>query len=67
VPRSPLAEMPEMQAVAGEAPVLAGRALARADAALASKKPPAPIDGDASREALLKLLQGVWEPAQRYA
>jgi beta-N-acetylhexosaminidase len=60
-------QMPEMQAVAGEAPVLAGRALARADAALASKKPPEPIDADASREALLKLLQGVWEPAQRYA
>jgi beta-N-acetylhexosaminidase len=60
-------QMPEMQAVAGEAPVLAGQALARADAALASKKPPAPIDADAGREALLKLLQGVWEPAQRYA
>jgi beta-N-acetylhexosaminidase len=60
-------QMPEMQAVAGEAPVLAGQALARADAALASKQPPVPIDADAGREALLKLLQGVWEPAQRYA
>jgi beta-N-acetylhexosaminidase len=60
-------QMPEMQAVAGEAPVLAGKALARADAALASKRPPAPIDTDAGREALLKLLHGVWEPAQRYA
>jgi beta-N-acetylhexosaminidase len=60
-------QMPEMQAVADEAPVLAGQALARADAALASKQPPVPIDADAGREALLKLLQGVWEPAQRYA
>jgi beta-N-acetylhexosaminidase len=60
-------QMPEMQAVAGEAPVLAGQALARADAALASKQPPVPIDAHAGREALLKLLQGVWEPAQRYA
>jgi beta-N-acetylhexosaminidase len=60
-------QMPEMQAVAGAAPALAGQALARADAALASKKPPAPIDADAGREALLKLLHGVWEPAQRYA
>jgi beta-N-acetylhexosaminidase len=60
-------QMPEMQAVADEAPVLAGQALARAGAALASKRPPVPIDADAGREALLKLLQGVWEPAQRYA
>jgi beta-N-acetylhexosaminidase len=60
-------QMPEMQAVADEAPVLAGQALARADAALASKQPPVPIDADAGREALLKLLQGIWEPALRYA
>jgi beta-N-acetylhexosaminidase len=60
-------QMPEMQAVAAEAHVLAGDALCRADAALASKKPPAPIDVGASRAAFLKLMNGVWEPAQGYA
>jgi beta-N-acetylhexosaminidase len=60
-------QMAEMQAVAGAAPVLAGEGLRRAQAALASKKPPVPIDAGASREAFLKLMQGVWEPAQGYA
>jgi beta-N-acetylhexosaminidase len=60
-------QMPEMQAVAAAAPVLAGEARRRADAALASKKPPVPIDVGASRAAFLKLMDGVWEPAQRYA
>jgi beta-N-acetylhexosaminidase len=60
-------QMPEMQAVAAEAPVLAGESLRRADAALASKKPPVPIDAGASRAAFLKLMNGVWEPAQGYA
>jgi beta-N-acetylhexosaminidase len=60
-------QMAEMQAVAGTAPVLAGEGLRRAQAALASKKPPVPIDAGASREAFLKLMQGVWEPAQGYA
>jgi len=60
-------QMPEMQAVAAEAPVLAGEALRRADAALACKKPAAPIDVGASRAAFLKLMNGVWEPAQGYA
>ena len=60
-------QMPEMQAVAAEAPVLAGQSLRRADAALAGKKPPVPIDAGASRTAFLKLMNGVWEPAQGYA
>jgi beta-N-acetylhexosaminidase len=60
-------QMPEMQAVAAEAPVLAGEALRRADAALACKKPAAPIDVGVSRAAFLKLMNGVWEPAQGYA
>jgi beta-N-acetylhexosaminidase len=60
-------QMAEMQAVAGAAPVLAGEGLRRAQAALASKKPPVAIDAGASREAFLKLMQGVWEPAQGYA
>jgi beta-N-acetylhexosaminidase len=59
-------KMSEMQAVAAQAPVLAGAALARAQAALASRKPPLPIDVAASRAAFLKLMNGVWEPAQGY-
>ena len=47
--------------------MLAGEALRRADAALARKKPAAPIDVGASRAAFLKLMNGVWEPAQGYA
>jgi beta-N-acetylhexosaminidase len=59
-------KMSEMEAVAAQAPVLAGAALARAEAALAHKKPPLPIDVDASRSAFLKLMNGVWEPAKGY-
>jgi beta-N-acetylhexosaminidase len=59
-------QMPEMEAVAAQAPTLAGTALARAEAALASKKPPLPIDVAASRAAFLKLMNGVWEPAKGY-
>jgi beta-N-acetylhexosaminidase len=59
-------QMPEMEAVAAQAPALAGAALARAEAALASKKPPLPIDVAASRAAFLRLMTGVWEPAQGY-
>jgi beta-N-acetylhexosaminidase len=57
-------QMPEMLEVAGAVPALAGEALRRAEAALACKKPPAPIDAAASRTAFLQLMQGVWEPAQ---
>ena len=60
-------QMPEMQAVAAEAPVLAGQSLRRADAALAGKKPPVPMDAGASRAAFLQLMNSVWEPAQGYA
>jgi beta-N-acetylhexosaminidase len=60
-------QMAEMQAVAAEAPVLAADALRRAEAALASKKPPLPIDVGAGRAAFLILMNGVWEPAQGYA
>jgi beta-N-acetylhexosaminidase len=57
-------QMAEMQAVAAEAPALAGEALRRAEAALASKEPPLSIDAGASRAAFLKLMNGVWEPAR---
>ncbi len=60
-------EMAEMRAVAAEAPVLAGEALRRADAALAAKTAPAPIDLAASRTAFLSLMNGAWQPAERYA
>ena len=58
--------MNEMQAVAAAVPRLGGEALCRAEAALASKKPPAPIDLAASRTAFLARLNAVWEPAQGY-
>jgi beta-N-acetylhexosaminidase len=60
-------DIAEMGAVAAEAPVLAGEALRRADAALAAKRPPAPIDRVASREEFLRLMNGAWQPAERYA
>jgi beta-N-acetylhexosaminidase len=60
-------EMPEMLAVAAEAPGLAGEAARRAAAALAAKKPAAPIDLAASRAEFLKLMAGAWQPAQGYA
>jgi beta-N-acetylhexosaminidase len=60
-------EMPEMLAVAAEAPRLAGEAARRATAALATKKPAAPIDLAASRAEFLRLMAGVWQPAQGYA
>jgi beta-N-acetylhexosaminidase len=58
-------QMPEMEAVAAQAPVLAGAALARAKAALASRTPP-PIDVAPSRATFLALMNGVWEPVQGY-
>jgi beta-N-acetylhexosaminidase len=57
----------EMRAVAAEAPALAGEARRRADAALATKKAPAPIDLAASRAAFVRLMDGAWQPAERYA
>jgi len=60
-------EMPEMLAVAAEAPALAGEALRRAAAALAMKKPAASIDLAASRAEFLRLMTGAWQPAQGYA
>ena len=60
-------EMPEMLAVAAEAPGLAGEAARRAAAALAAKKPAAPIDLAASRAEFMKLMAGAWQPAQGYA
>ncbi len=60
-------KMPEMRAVAAEAPVLAGDALRRATAALAAKQPATSIDLAAGRAAFLQAMTGVWQPAQGLA
>lgn len=49
-------KLDEMLAVAGETPVLAGEALARADRALASRKSPQPFDRVAARAQLHQLI-----------
>jgi beta-N-acetylhexosaminidase len=59
-------EMAEMRAVAAEAPALAGEAKRRADAALAAKKPPSPIDIAAARSEFLQLMNSAWQPAQGF-
>ncbi len=60
-------EMPEMLAVAAEAPVLAADAARRAAAALAAKRPPVPVDLAAARAEFLQLMTGAWQPARGYA
>jgi len=57
-------EMPEMQAIAAAVPVLAGSSLRRAEAALAMKRPAAPIDLATARAKFRDLMAGVWEPAE---
>jgi beta-N-acetylhexosaminidase len=51
--------LPEMLEVAARAPVLAGEAARRAEAALAARKPPAPLDIAASRAELAKLINDI--------
>jgi len=51
-------KLDEMRDVASAAPLLAGRALERADAALAQRRAPEPIDLDAARRRLAALLAG---------
>jgi beta-N-acetylhexosaminidase len=61
-------KMPEMHAVAAAAPVLAGEALRRADAALTMRKPAAAIDLAASQAEFAKLMAGAWQqPARGWA
>jgi beta-N-acetylhexosaminidase len=57
-------EMPEMRAVAAAVPVLAGEAARRAAAALAMKRPAAPIDLAAGRAEFSRLMAGIWQPAE---
>jgi beta-N-acetylhexosaminidase len=49
-------KLDEMIQVAGEVPLLAGEALARADRALASRKTPQPFDRAAARAELDRLI-----------
>jgi beta-N-acetylhexosaminidase len=57
-------EMPEMRTVASVVPELAGKAASRAAAALATKRPAIPIDSAASRAEFLRLMSGIWQPAE---
>jgi beta-N-acetylhexosaminidase len=59
--------MSEMRAVAEAAPVLAGEAARRADAALARRKPATGIDLAASQAEFARRLSAVWEPARGLA
>jgi beta-N-acetylhexosaminidase len=56
--------MDEMRAVAEAAPVLAGEAARRAEAALARRKPAGAIDLDARRAEFAERMSPVWEPAR---
>jgi beta-N-acetylhexosaminidase len=59
--------MDEMRTVAEAAPVLAGDAARRAEAALARRKPAGEIDLAASRTEFAQRLSAVWEPARGLA
>ena len=59
--------MDEMRAVAEAAPLLAGDAARRAQAALARRKPAGEIDLAASRTEFAQRLSAVWEPARGLA
>jgi beta-N-acetylhexosaminidase len=57
-------DMDEMLQVAAAAPLLAGEAARRAEAALASRKSAAPVDLAAKRAEFATLMATVWEPAR---
>jgi beta-N-acetylhexosaminidase len=56
-------DIDEMLAVAAAAPRLEGKAARRATAALAAKRPAAPIDLAAKRAEFFALISGTWEQA----
>ena len=56
--------MDEMLQVAAAAPLLAGEAARRAEAALASRKPAMPLDVAVKRAEFAALMNAVWEPAR---
>jgi beta-N-acetylhexosaminidase len=57
-------EMPEMRDVASAVPELAGKSAQRAEAALAAKRPPEPLDATEARAAFRDLMAGVWQPLE---
>jgi beta-N-acetylhexosaminidase len=57
-------DMSEMVAVAAEVPELTGEAARRADAALALRKAPAPLDVAVGRADFFRLMAGSWQPAE---
>ena len=57
-------DMSEMVAVAAEVPELTGEAARRAEAALALRKAPAPLDVAAGRAEFFRLMAGSWQPAE---
>ena len=57
-------DMSEMVAVAAEVPELAGEAARRAEAALALRKAPAPLDVSVGRVEFFRLMAGSWRPAE---
>jgi beta-N-acetylhexosaminidase len=60
-------KMDEMRAVAEAAPLLAGEATRRAEAALARRKPSSAIDIEAHRAEFAKRMNAVWEPVRGQA
>ena len=60
-------DMSEMTAVAAGVPPLAGAAARRAEAALAGRKIPAPLDIAETRTEFFRLMAGAWQPAEPYA
>jgi beta-N-acetylhexosaminidase len=54
-----------MAAVAGQAPVLAGEAARRADAALAQRKAPEQFDVEAARKLFAQMVDADGSPPQR--
>jgi beta-N-acetylhexosaminidase len=60
-------DMSEMTAVAAGVPHLTGVAARRAEAALAARKTPAPLDMAETRTEFFRLMAGAWQPAEPYA
>ena len=60
-------EMAEMVEVAAAAPLLAGEAARRAEAALLAKQPPLPIELAAAHAEFLAMMADAWQPAKGYA
>jgi beta-N-acetylhexosaminidase len=60
-------DISEMADVAANVPELAGKPAQRAEAALAKRKVPSPLDTAAARAEFFRLMAGAWQPAEPYA